>query len=466
MTPRQNGREYAFGVMISLIVLKLGLIRFATSLLVVLLAHVLNRVLIVELAVPASLVTFCFAFQHVMTPVGLVSGYLSDKFCLGRWRRLPYILGGMALSLAVMPLFPSWAQAWGAAPGDSAFLYEGILLFSLFGAGTTISATAINALLVDQVPEAQRGVALSFVWILTLAGFIVGAALFRKILPVYDGWLLRDIFLAFTLAVAALTLWGAWGVEDSPSACDTPPPPALALVPVLRLLGKNRQALLFFAFLAATVFFMSIQTFILTAYGGEALRLSVADTAMFGVITSYGTLAGMLAVYVVHRSVRPLSDKTILSLSLVLGAVAFAALGLSAWSPGLLLVVASLGLLGFSKGLYNVGISFLTMNLAHPLFSGVFMGLWNLISGLALAAGEMLGGFLQEQAVRITGAAAPSYGLVFLLEAGGLLASLLLLAALNQPQYRRRLAELLPGEAPVGEPGVAPLSPPSSREPR
>jgi len=428
---------------ISLVVLKLGLIRFATSLLVVLLAQVLNRVLIVELAIPASLVTFSFAFQHVMTPVGLVSGYLSDKFCWGHWRRTPYILGGMALSLAVMPLFPPWAQAWGAAPGSSSRLLEGILLFSLFGAGTTISATAVNALLVDQLPESQRGAALSFVWILTLAGFIVGAALFQRVLPVYDGWLLQDVFHVFTLAVALITLWGAWGVEDSQRACMLPAAPSLALRPVLGLLVQNRQALLFFAFLAATVFFMSIQTFILTAFGGEALHLPVGQTAAFGMFTAYGTLGGMLAVYAIHRLVTPLTDKTVLAASLVLGALAFTALGLSAWSSGLTLVVVALGLLGFSKGLYNVGISFLTMNLAHPLFSGVFMGLWNLISGLALAAGEMLGGFLQEQALRLTGSVGPSYGLVFVVEGAGLLACLLLLAALNQDRYRQRLGELL-----------------------
>jgi len=47
---------------ISRLVLKLGLVRFATSLLVVLLASVLNRVLIVDLAVPAALVALFVTF--------------------------------------------------------------------------------------------------------------------------------------------------------------------------------------------------------------------------------------------------------------------------------------------------------------------------------------------------------------------------------------------------------------------
>src|SRR5512143_1759517 len=100
-------------MIISRLVLKLGMVRFATSLLVVLLANVLNRVLIVDLMVPAALVTFSFAFQHVMTPVGLVTGYFSDNYAVGGLRRAPYIWGGMLVSVAVMPFFPGWALELG-----------------------------------------------------------------------------------------------------------------------------------------------------------------------------------------------------------------------------------------------------------------------------------------------------------------------------------------------------------------
>ena len=170
-------------MVISRLVLKLGVVRFATSFLVVLLANVLNRVLIVDLMVPAALVTFSFAFQHVMTPVGLVTGYCSDNYAVRGRRRAPYIWGGMLLSVAVMPFFPSWALALGAQPHSRSLLYGGVLLFSLFGIGTTVSATAINALLVDRVPERDRGDALTMVWILTLLGFIVGSALVRGAVP-------------------------------------------------------------------------------------------------------------------------------------------------------------------------------------------------------------------------------------------------------------------------------------------
>ena len=88
--------------------------------------------------------------------------------------------------LAVMPFFPSWALDLGAQPHSRPLLYQGVLLFSLFGIGTTASATAINALLVDQVPEQDPGGALTMVWILTLLGFIVGSSLAGVLFPAFD----------------------------------------------------------------------------------------------------------------------------------------------------------------------------------------------------------------------------------------------------------------------------------------
>ena len=308
-------------MVISRLVLKLGLVRFATSFLVVLLASVLNRVLIVDLTVPAALVTFSFAFQHVMTPVGLVTGYFSDNYLVGGRHRAPYIWGGMLLSVAVMPFFPAWALDLGAQPHSRALLYQGVLLFSLFGIGTTVSATAINALLVDRVPEQDRGGALTMVWILTLLGFIVGSALTGMLFPTFDPEKIHQLFVVVTLMVVAVTLWGAWGIEPP---CEAEPAHGhgqMQLWPTLKFLAGNRQALAFFAFLGTTIFFLAIQTFLLTPYGGEVLGLPVAQTNRFGIYTTYGILAGMVGVHLLVGARRNWGNKIVLVLSLVLGAL-------------------------------------------------------------------------------------------------------------------------------------------------
>jgi MFS transporter, BCD family, chlorophyll transporter len=426
----------------SRLVLKLGLVRFATSFLVVLLASVLNRVLIVDLMAPAALVTFSFAFQHVMTPAGLVTGYFSDKYPLRGRHRAPYIWGGMLLSVVVMPFFPTWALAFGGEPHSRALLYEGVLLFSLFGIGTTVSATAINALLVDQVPEPDRGSALTMVWILTLLGFIVGSSLTGVLFPAFDPSTIHRLFGVVTLVVVAVTLWGAWGIEPPCEGKADHGHGQMQLLPTLKFLASNRQALTFFAFLGTTIFFLAIQTFLLTPYGGEVLDLPVAQTSRFGVYTTYGILTSMVGVHFLLRA-RRWSTKTVLTISLVMGAAAFGVLSLTSFRPDPTWGVYALCLLGLARGFYNVGLSHLTMSMAHPTFSGIFMGLWNLASGLALAAGEMTGGLLKDRFLHLTGNNPGAYGWVFLLEGVGFLACLLFLAPLSQKKYLPHLAVLV-----------------------
>ena len=416
------------------------MIRFATSLLVVLLTNVLNRVLMVEFQISATVMVFIFAFQHLATPSGLLTGYFSDRINPKRRRRLPFILGGMLLSLAVMPLFPYWALAFVAHPQNQHLLWWGISLFFLFGIGTTVSATGINALLVDQVPENQRGPGMTLVWIMTLLGFIIGSGIFNYIFPGNQINRLPIIFWIFTCLALVITLVSVIGIENPKASFSSPTISLVGMSRVIKGFARSSQAILFFLFLAATVFFPAMQIFILAPYGGEILKLSVGETAKFGMYTAYGTLLGMGMAYWWHRNSTESENNFLLIAALLIGAVAFSLLSWSAWQPGESLGKTGLWMLGFFKGLYNAGISFLTMRLAHPAFSGVFMGLWNFISGLALAVGEMAGGFFLDLGVKYLGNYNAAYAMVFLAIGLGLLGCLLLLSFMNVGKYRRQIA--------------------------
>jgi BCD family chlorophyll transporter-like MFS transporter len=416
------------------------MIRFATSLLVVLITNVLNRVLIVEFQTPATVIAFIFAFQHLATPSGLIAGYFSDRVDPRRRRRTPFIMGGMLLSLLVMPFLPYWGQAFGTQPQNQQLLWSGICLFTLFGIGTTVSATAVNALLVDQIPHAHRGAGMTLVWILTLAGFIIGSVFFHYLFPGDQINRLESIFWIFTLLALGITLGSVIGIEVPKAEVSAPAGSLTSIKRELKLFGQSSQAILFFSFLAATVFFPAMQSFILTPYGGEILKLPVGDTAKFGMYTSYGTLLGMGSAYWWMRQRSDSRDTICLIVGLLIGAAAFGLLSLSAWQPQKSLGEAGMWLFGFSKGLYNAGISFLTMRLAHPVFSGVFMGLWNLISGLALAAGEMAGGFFLDLGMWFFGNLGAAYAMVFLSIGLGLLGCLVLLRYIDVGDYWRQIA--------------------------
>ncbi len=431
-------------MVISWLVLKLGVVRFATSFLVVLLANVLNRVLIVDLTVPAALVTFSFAFQHVMTPVGLVTGYFSDNYAVRGRRRAPYIWGGMLLSVAVMPFFPNWALDLGAQPHSRLLLYQGVLLFSLFGIGTTVSATAINALLVDRVPERDRGGALTMVWILTLLGFIVGSALAGVLFPAFDPDKIQPALCGGHPGGGGGHPLGGLGHRTAQRGRGRPGASPDGPVAHLEIFGQQPAGPDLFCLSGDHHLFPGHSDLppdrVRRGSVGPAGGRKPAGSGFTPPTASWWAWWGCISWSPPGRTG---GTKWFWWSSLVVGAAAFGLLSLTSFKPDPTWGIYALCLLGLARGFYNVGLSHLTMSMAHPTFSGVFMGLWNLASGLALAAGEMTGGFLKDRLVYLSGSEAGAYGWVFLLEGVGLLACLLFLVPLSLEKYRPQLAVLV-----------------------
>ena len=145
----------------------------------VLLIGTLNRVLIVELGVPAWLVSLMVGLPLVFAPFRAFIGFRSDnhRSALG-WRRVPYIWMGTLLQfggLAIMPFAllvlsgdthgPIWI---GQVASAFAFL--------LVGAGLQTTQTAGLALATDLAPEEARPRVIALMYVMLLVG-MVGARL-------------------------------------------------------------------------------------------------------------------------------------------------------------------------------------------------------------------------------------------------------------------------------------------------
>jgi BCD family chlorophyll transporter-like MFS transporter len=81
--------------------LRLSLFQISVGMAMVLLVGTLNRVMIVELDVPASLVGVMLAMPLVFAPLRALIGFRSDhhKSALG-WRRVPFIWKGSLAQFA------------------------------------------------------------------------------------------------------------------------------------------------------------------------------------------------------------------------------------------------------------------------------------------------------------------------------------------------------------------------------
>ena len=422
--------------MSSTAVWRLGLVRLATSVLIVLVSGTLNRVMVAELGVSAGLVGLLFSVQHFVTPVGILSGHLSDRFSFRGYRRSPYILGGLVLAAMVLPLFP-WLSDLLYYKQDSCLTYlTGVTIFALFGVGVTVSATGVNALLVDLVPKPHRGRAMALVWIMTLLGFIVGSLISQILLPIYSRQGLIRASWTIAAIVVVLGMIGGWRIE--PAHRRRPQKDQQRLRESILGLVSDRSLVWFCIFLAMSSFFFFLQEFILEPYGGEVLGYIVSTTTSFNLFWASGVLIGMIILTTAISKKGRRLGRVGLGSSFILGSLALSLLAATSLRQVEWLVFISIMVFGLSKGLYNVGLSDLTMRLVREQNSGAFMGLWNMVAGLSIASGESVGGVLRDWLNILSLPAHYSYAIIFFLEAVGLLCCLvpLLMIRTERPNYK------------------------------
>jgi BCD family chlorophyll transporter-like MFS transporter len=192
-------------------IIRLGLVQTALGAIVVLTTSALNRVMVVELALPATLPGILVGLHYALQMLRPRMGYGSDM----GGRRTPWIIGGMA----VLALGGVLAAAGTALMAES--LWAGVALaviaFLLIGGGVGAAGTSLLVLLAARTAPARRAAAASLVWIMMIAGFVITTAIAGRLLDPYSPMRLIAVAggvsaIAFTLATLAV-----WGMEG-PSA--------------------------------------------------------------------------------------------------------------------------------------------------------------------------------------------------------------------------------------------------------
>ena len=168
--------------------LRLALFQVTVGMALVLMVGTLNRVMIVELKVPASLVAVMLALPLVFAPFRALIGFRSDTFrsALGL-RRLPYIWKGTMLQFggfAIMPFALLVLSGYGEAADAPRWigLSAAALSFLLVGAGVHMVQTVGLALATDLVPEADQPKVVGLMYVMLLLGMIVSACAYGALL--------------------------------------------------------------------------------------------------------------------------------------------------------------------------------------------------------------------------------------------------------------------------------------------
>ena len=138
--------------------LRLSLFQVSVGMALVLLIGTLNRVMIVELGVPVSLVAIMISLPLIFAPFRALIGFKSDthRSVLG-WKRVPFIWRGTMVQfggLAIMPFALLVLSGGGNASNAPAFVghFGAAIAFLLVGAGLHTVQTVGLALATDLAP--------------------------------------------------------------------------------------------------------------------------------------------------------------------------------------------------------------------------------------------------------------------------------------------------------------------------
>ena len=385
--------------------IRLSLFQVSVGMAMVLLTGTLNRVMIVELGVPASLVAFMVALPIVFAPARALIGHRSDthRSYLG-WRRVPFIWMGTMLQFGGFAIMP-FALLVLTGDGMAATPYAGeigaALAFLLVGAGLHTTQTAGLALACDLAPKENRPRVVALLYVMLLVGMLVSALLFSALLADFSHMRLIQVVQGAAVITMGLNLIALWKQEGrNPSRTD----PQRARAPFLeawRAFARVPRARRLLVTIALGTAAFSMQDVLLEPYGGQVLNLGVSATTMLTALLAGGTIFGLALA---ARSLAAGFDPCRLAaLGAVAGLPAFACVVVSAPLQSAEIFRVGTVLIGFGGGLFAVGMLTAAMDLARDSDSGIALGAWGAAQATAMGVAIAAGGAVRDLVETLAG---------------------------------------------------------------
>ena len=403
---------------------RLALFQLSVGMTMALLVGTLNRVMIIDVQVPAWWVAVSVALPLVFAPLRAMIGYRSDTHpsALGL-RRIPYMWMGTILmfgGLAIMPF-----ALLGLSEPREGYLwvirFGAAMAFLCVGAGMQITQTAGLALASDVSPADKRPRVVALMYAMQLMGLILGSAALSMLLSDFSPQKLIQVVQGCAVLVVALNLVSLWKQEARSSRRGQREPDGFSQQwRMLMALPKMRR-FLWTVGLGTAAF--SMQDIVLEPYGAQVLGLDVSLTSALTALTSTGAL---LAFALSARFMsRGMDACRLAALGALIGLPAFACVIFSAPLHSTWLFQTGATLIGFGGGLFSVGMLLSAMAMTDAFHAGMVLGAWGAVqataSGIAMALGGVtrdVVGHLAEQGLLGEALVSPvtGYSVVFHIE--------------------------------------------------
>ena len=377
--------------------LRLSLFQVSVGMATVLLIGTLNRVMIVELGVSATVVALMVSLPIFFAPVRAIIGFKSDhhRSALG-WKRVPYILMGTMLQfggLAIMP-FALLILSGDTTGPEIMGPISAALAFFLVGAGLQTTQTAGLALATDLAPESARPRVVALMYVMLLVGMGVSGTIYGLLLVNFSEVRLIQVVQGSAVATVVLNFTALWKQEarnPSRTPLDAARPDFGKTFRAF--LNRTRAGRFLLAVGLGTLAF-NMQDIVLEPYGGEVLGLTVGHTSALTALLALGALIAFgLAARWLTRGADPCR---LAAWGLVAGLPAFAAVTLSAPLDSPLVFRLGTMLIGFGGGLFSVGTLAHAMGIEPDNRNGMALGAWGAAQALAIGLGVAAGGGVRD----------------------------------------------------------------------
>lgn len=397
-------------------IVRLGLVQAAIGSVVVLATSTMNRIMVVELAMPAVLPGTLVALHYAVQMARPRFGHGSDVG--GRLTR--WIIGGMAV-LALGGV--SAAASIGLmATHRSAGIVAAVASFLVIGLGVGACGTSLLVLLAKRVEPARRAAAAMVTWVLMIAGFVITTAIAGQLLEPYSHTRLIEVtagVAAVALVLSALCVWRMEGAVSSGAVTARAPAREGAFLAALGQVWREPAARQFTIFVFVSMLAYSGQELIFEPFAGAVFSLTPAQSARLTSMQHSGALLGMvlagllgtLAVRLRWISVRSLTIGGCFGSSAALAGLVFATYTGAAWP-----LRANAFALGLANGIFTISAISSMMSLASAggaARQGIRMGLWGAAQAVAFAVGGLLSSAAVDLARHLTNSPLAAYASVF-----------------------------------------------------
>ena len=405
---------------------RLGLVQASLGSIVVLTTSLLNRVMVIELALPAILPGALVAIHYFIQLIRPRMGFGSDQ----TRRASPWIRGGIlvlasgGVLAATSTILLSHSVVLGIALATVAFLMIGI--------GVSSSGTALLVLLAKRVEPKKKAAAATCVWLMMIFGFAFTASVSGKFLTPFSFERLLMISSTVSVIAVIVTFLAIWGMEapvtknqqlaTKADEVESEGPSKASFREAFAEVWKESRVRSFTWFVFVSMLAYSSQDLILEPFAAVAFGFSPAETTTLSGLQNGGVLIGMLFLAFITSKAK---SQTLTSLSTwTIGgclASALAMLGLVLSGPiaNVIFFQVAVFLLGIFNGAFSIaaiGSMMQFASIGSARREGVRMGIWGASQAMAFGLGGIIGTGLSDIARIILGDPASAYAFVFLLE--------------------------------------------------